>query len=251
MDLATILGLLGGLGVVIGAMAVGGDIGIFVNTPSLLIVVAGTILTAMTKFTLGQYLQTGKVAAKAFFYKSVHPNVIIDDIVEMADIARKNGVLALEGKEVTVPFMQRGMAMLVDGMDVVLIRDMLEAEAILIEERHESGVGIFKAMGDVAPAMGMIGTLVGLVQMLANMSDPKTIGPAMAVALLTTLYGAMIATVICLPLADKLSLRNAEETLNSRLIIEGLIGISEAQNPRIIKQKLKTFLPENKRGEEM
>jgi chemotaxis protein MotA len=250
MDLATILGLLGGLGVVLGAMAFGGEIGIFVNTPSLLIVVVGTLLTAMTKFTLGQYLQAGKVAAKAFMFKSVHPNVIIDEVVEMADIARKNGVLALEGKEVSVPFMKRGLTMLIDGMDSEKVRDMLDSEAMLIEERHESGIGIFKAMGDVAPAMGMIGTLVGLVQMLSNMSDPKSIGPAMAVALLTTLYGAMIATVICLPLADKLTLRNREESLNSRLIIEGLMAISEGQNPRIIKQKLKTFLPEKKRGEE-
>jgi len=250
MDLATALGLLGGLGVVVGAMAVGGDIGIYVNTPSLLIVVAGTILTAMTKFTLGQYLQTGKIAAKAFFYKSVHPNIIIEEIVLMADMVRKNGTLSLDGHAVTLPFMQRGIGMLVDGMEAETLREMLEAEALLIEERHESGIGIFKAMGDVAPAMGMIGTLVGLVAMLANMSDPKTIGPSMAVALLTTLYGAMIATIICLPLADKLTLRNQEESLNSRLIIEGIMAITDAQNPRIIKQKLKTFLPENKRGDE-
>lgn len=247
MDLATLIGMLGAFGVVVGAMAVGGDVGIFVNTPSLLIVVGGSLLTVMIKFTLGQFLSAGKIAAKGFMFKSIHPNVIIAEIVELADIGRKNGLLALEGKEVSIPFMARGIQMLVDGLDASQIRQMLEDEADLIAERHEAGSRIFKALGDVAPAMGMIGTLVGLVQMLSNMSDPKAIGPAMAVALLTTLYGAMIATVIALPLADKLDSRNHEESLNNRLIIDGLLAIQEGQNPRIIDQKLRTFLPEKKR----
>jgi len=228
-------------------MSQGVDVMIFVNTPSLLIVVGGSLFTVMIKFTLGQFLSAGKVAAKAFFFKTIHPNVIIAEVVACADLARKNGILALEGREVPVPFMERGMQMLVDGLEAEQIREMLEVESDLIAERHEAGSRIFKSLGDVAPAMGMIGTLIGLVQMLSNMSDPKAIGPAMAVALLTTLYGAMIATVIALPIADKLDLRNLEENLNSRLIIEGLLAIQEGQNPRIIEAKLKTFLPEKKR----
>ena len=223
---------------------------IFVNPPSLLIVVGGTLFAVLIKFTLSQYLSLGKVAGKAFMFKSIAPEDIIAETVEMADAARKGGLLSLEDKQVSSDFMQRGIQLLVDGHDPDVVRTLLRKEMMQTSDRHSASIKLFKALGDVAPAMGMIGTLVGLVQMLSNMSDPKSIGPAMAVALLTTLYGALIATIIALPLADKLSNRRDEEELNQALIIDGLLAIQAGQNPRVIEQMLKNYLPEKKRGSE-
>jgi len=250
VDIATLVGMLGALGLVVAAMVMGGDVMIFVNPPSLLIVVGGTLFAVLSKFTLGQYLGIGKVAGKAFMFKSIPPEEIIAETVEMADAARKGGLLSLEDKQVSSDFMQRGIQLLVDGHDPDVVRALLKKEMQQTTDRHASSINLFKAMGDVAPAMGMIGTLVGLVQMLSNMSDPKSIGPAMAVALLTTLYGAIIATVIALPMADKLSVRKDEEELNQSLIIDGLLAIQAGQNPRVIEQMLKNYLPEKKRGAE-
>lgn len=247
MDLATLVGLLGALGIVIAAMVLGGDVGIFVNVPSILIVIGGSLFVVLIKFTLGQFLAAGKVAAKAFMFKSLAPEEIIAETVELADAARKGGLLSLEEKEVASPFMQRGIQLLVDGHDPEVVKGLLHKEADMATERHEFGAKIFKALGDVGPAMGMIGTLVGLVQMLSNMSDPKSIGPAMAVALLTTLYGAMMATIVALPIADKLENRKDEEALNQSLIIDGLLAIQAGQNPRVIEQMLRNYLPEKKR----
>lgn len=250
MDIATLVGILGALGLVVAAMVMGGDIMIFVNPPSLLIVVGGTLFTVLIKFTLSQYLGIGKVAGKAFMFKSIAPEDIIAETVEMADAARKGGLLSLEDKQVSSDFMQRGIQLLVDGHDPDVVKTLLKKEMQQTTDRHAASINLFKAMGDVAPAMGMIGTLVGLVQMLSNMSDPKSIGPAMAVALLTTMYGAIIATVIALPMADKLSVRKDEEELNQSLIIDGLLAIQAGQNPRVIEQMLKNYLPEKKRGAE-
>ncbi|WP_027858976.1 flagellar motor protein PomA [Marinobacterium jannaschii] len=250
MDLATLIGLLGGFGLVIASMVTGGDVGVFVNIPSLMIVVGGTLFVAMMKFTLGGFLGAGKVAGKAFMFKSVKPEDIIAETVELADAARKGGLLSLEDKQVSTDFMQRGIQLLVDGHDPDVVRTLLSKETKLAQSRHDLGIDMFKAMGDVAPAMGMIGTLVGLVQMLSNMSDPKSIGPAMAVALLTTLYGAIVATMMVLPFADKLAVRKDEEALNQALTIDGLLAIQAGQNPRVIEQMLKNYLPEKKRATE-
>ncbi|MGB0216160.1 MAG: MotA/TolQ/ExbB proton channel family protein, partial [Alteromonas oceani] len=146
------------------------------------------------------------------------------------------------------PFMQKGVDMLVDGHDIDVVRETLAKDISMTTERHEFGVSIFKGLGDVAPAMGMIGTLIGLVAMLSNMDDPKAIGPAMAVALLTTLYGAFLANVICLPIAAKLSNRLNEEKLNQSLILDGIVGIADGQNPRVIEGILKNYLAASKRG---
>lgn len=248
MDIATLVGLLGSFGIVIAAIVTGGDPGVFINPPSLLIVIGGSIFVVLMKFTLGQFLGAGKVAAKAFMFKSLNPEEIIAETVELADAARKGGLLSLEDKTVSSDFMQRGIQLLVDGHDPDVVKTLLNKEAKLTHNRHEFGATVFSAMGDVGPAMGMIGTLVGLVQMLSNMSDPKSIGPAMAVALLTTLYGAMLATMVALPIADKLNVRKDEEALNAALIIDGLLAIQAGQNPRVIEQMLRNYLPEKKRA---
>ncbi|MQM39475.1 Chemotaxis protein PomA [wastewater metagenome] len=162
-------------------------------------------------------------------------------------MARKEGLLALENYEVDNPFLQQGVQLLADGHEPEFVKKVLGQEIDLSIERAERGENVFRALGDVAPAMGMIGTLIGLVQMLSNMDDPKKIGPAMAIALLTTLYGAVIANAIALPLADKLAARNTEERLNRTLILEGLISIQEGLNPRVIEELLKTYLPTSQR----
>lgn len=248
MDIATLIGFLGGLGVIIGAIAVGGDIGSFINMPSILIVFGGTSMVAMMKFTLGDFLRSFGVAAKAFFNRPEDPAKLIEEAVRLADVARKNGLLALENETVNNSFLQKGINLCVDGYDPALIRKMLSEEIHQTIKRHEVGRAVWTAVGDVAPAMGMIGTLVGLVQMLVNMSDPSAIGPAMAVALLTTLYGAVIANAVAIPLADKLALISNYEQLAKSLIVEAINGIQEGMNPKVLGALLNTYLPEKKRS---
>ncbi|WP_340677445.1 flagellar motor protein PomA [Paraglaciecola sp.] len=250
MDLATIIGILGSIGFVVMAMVQGGDIAMFINVPSILIVFCGSLFVVLSQYTLGQFFGAGKIAGKAFMFKIETPESQIEKIVEMADAARKGGFLALEEAEIANPFMQKGVDMLVDGHDVEVVRATLAKDISMTSERHEFGKTIFKGLGDVAPAMGMIGTLVGLVAMLSNMDDPKSIGPAMAVALLTTLYGAMLANLICLPIAVKLGNRADEEKLNQSLVLDGIIGIADGQNPRVIEGILKSYLAASKRGKE-
>lgn len=250
MDLATLIGLLGAFGIVLYAMLSGGDIGMFINAPSLLIVLIGSLFVVLMKFNLGQFLGAIKVAIKAFSFKLTPPEDLIEEVVALADEARKGGLLSLEGKEVSNRFLNKGIQLLVDGHDAEVVRTLLWKDLKQTIERHERGAKIFSAMGDVAPAMGMIGTLIGLVAMLANMDDPKSIGPAMAIALLTTLYGAMFANMIALPVADKLELRRAEEGMTKAMVIDALLAIQAGQNPRIIDSMLKAYLPEGRRADE-
>ena len=248
MDLATLIGIFGAIGFILMAMIQGGDINMFVNMPSILIVFGGTLFVVLSQFTLGQFFGAGKVAGKAFMFKIDAPETLIEKVVEMADAARKGGFLALEEAEIENPFMQKGVDMLVDGHDVDVVRETLDKDIKMTTERHEFGATIFKSMGDVAPAMGMIGTLIGLVAMLANMDDPKSIGPAMSVALLTTLYGAFFSNVVCLPISVKLLNRAVEEELNQKLVLDGIVGIADGQNPRVIEGILKNYIAAKKRG---
>jgi len=250
VDLATLLGLLIAFGFIIGAIATGGSMILFVNIPSILIVLGGSIAVVLMQFTVGQFFGAFRVAMKAFFHKSENPNELIQQAVSLANIARKEGMMALESQEIENPFLNKGIQLCVDGHPPDLVRNMLSKDINLTIQRHEIGQKIFKAFGDIAPAMGMIGTIIGLVQMLANMDDPKSIGPAMAVALLTTLYGAVIANAFALPIADKLALRSDEEKMSRTLILETISGIQEGMNPRVLEELLKTFLPEGQRETE-
>ena len=228
-------------------MAMSGGIGIFIDVPSVLIVLVGTIFVVLMKFSLKQFLGCFKIAGKAFMFKLVEPTDLIEEVVELADDARKNGLLALEGKEVSDDFLQSGIQLLVDGHDPEVVRGLLNKDLNESLKRHEVGSQIWKQMGDTAPAMGMVGTLIGLVAMLSNMSDPASIGPSMAVALLTTLYGAMIANMIALPISDKVSLRREEERRIKSMVIDALMGIQAGQNPRVIDSMLRNYLPASKR----
>ena len=250
MDLATLIGLIGAFGIVMTSIMLGGSAGTFVNTPSLLVVLGGTVLVTMMKFSLGKFLGAAGIAVKAFLYKPSNPEDLIAESVELAKAARQGGLLALEDKEISDDFMKTGLGLLIDGHPADTVKTMLQKDLNQTLQRHNDGQDIFKAIGDVGPAMGMIGTLIGLVQMLSNMDDPKQIGPAMAVALLTTLYGAILANMFALPIADKLAVRSAEEHTSKNLIIDALLAIQSGQNPRIISSMLEAYLPRSQRSEE-
>jgi chemotaxis protein MotA len=250
VDIATLIGLLGGFGIIIGAIATGGDMGLFMNVPGLLIVVGGTFMVTLMQVSLSDFLGSFSIGMKAFFYKVDDPKNLIEDAVQLADVARKNGLLALEGQEIGNEFMAKGISLCVDGHDPAFVQKMLAKDMDLTIRRHEVGQRMFTNMATMAPAMGMIGTLIGLVQMLANMSDPASIGPAMAVALLTTLYGAVIANAFAQPLADKLARATELEKANKSLILETIMGIQEGINPKVLAQLLHTYLPGNKRPTE-
>lgn len=247
MDLATLIGFVVAVGIILVAMILGGGIAPFIDIPSLLVVAGGTIGAVMMNFTLGQFFGAIKVALKALMFKIDKPEDLIEQVVEMANEARTGGLLALEGKETENEFLAKGIQLMVDGHEPQVVRQTLQAEMGKAEERHEAGEKIFLAIGSMAPAMGMIGTLVGLVLMLGNMSDPASIGPSMAVALLTTLYGALIANVFAIPLAGKLNLRRGEEVMIKSMIIDAVAGIQEGRNPRVIEELLRTYQPGSKR----
>jgi len=242
MDLATIIGLISGAGLIISAIVMGGSAGIFFNVPGILIVVGGTFATAFIKFTLADVLNSIKVGLKAFLVKMEPPEEIIKTMIGYAKLAKKEGLISLDQENPKNPFMAKALRYLSDGYDEQLIEDMLNKDIRLTVTRHATGQNVFKGMGDSAPAFGMIGTLIGLVQMLSSMSDPASIGPSMAVALLTTLYGALIANFICLPLADKLVLRSRQEQQTKAIIREAAVGINQAVSPMVLEESLKIYL---------
>jgi chemotaxis protein MotA len=250
VDIASLVGIIAAFGIIGSAIVLGGPFIIFVNMPSILIVVGGTFGVTLMRVTLADFLGSFKVGLKAFMYKLDNPQTLIEEAVEMANIARKEGLLALEGREITNAFLQRGIGLCIDGHSPEIVNNLLSKDINLAIERHTKGADMFKAMGIYAPAMGMIGTLVGLVQMLSNMSDPAAIGPAMAVALLTTLYGAIIANAFANPLSEKLTLISNSEKLNKALILESISAIQDGTNPRVMQQLLNAFLPENKRPQD-
>lgn len=247
MDIATLLGLFGGLGVIVAAIFLGGSMGTFVNAPSLAVVIGGTFMVTLCQISLSQFLGSFKVAMRAFMHKSSDPQALIEEAIQLADVARKEGILALEGQKFNDAFLEKGVQLCIDGHSLDVVRTMLSKEINLELDRQNTGVMMFLSIGQAAPAMGMIGTLIGLVQMLANMDDPKSIGPAMAVALLTTLYGAVIANAVALPIAAKLKAINTAEKMNKMLILESVAGIQEGTNPRVLQQLLVTYLPEARR----
>ncbi len=247
MDLATLIGVVGAYAIIGVAMVLAGGLGMFVDIPSILIVIVGSHFIVIMKHTFGQFIGGIKVGLKSIMFKSEELSELISKIVELADAARKGGLLSLEGAEIPNDFMQKGIGLLVDGHNAEVVEDILRTDVKLSVDRHVSGAAVFKSLADIAPAMGMIGTLVGLVGMLANMDDPKSIGPAMAVALLTTLYGAVIANMLAIPVVEKLQMRNEEEKLSNSLIIDGLLAIQAGQNPRVIEQMLQGYIAEGKR----
>ncbi len=252
MDVATLIGILVGGGLVIAAISMGGSGTWFINLPSLMIVIGGTIGATLISYPLSDVLSVFKVAKNAFFQRTISVSELIEVMVGFARKARKEGILSFEPElptiEKTDPFLAKGLRLAIDGLDSDAIRDILVLEIQNIEERHNVGAEIFSSMGSYAPAVGMLGTIIGLVQMLMQMKDPSQIGAPMAVALLTTFYGTLLAYLLFLPIAGKLKAKSKREVLLKHMILEGIVSIQSGDNYRIVEQKLKAFLPPSTRG---
>ncbi len=245
MDLSTILGIIAGLGLVLWGIMSAGELSWFWSLASFLIVVGGTISATFIAYPLNRVLSTFKVVKKAFSNSDFEPSIIINEIITLANTARREGLLALEEavEEINDDFLQKGVMLIVDGTDPELVKNILETELSFLEERHSEGKGLFDIMGTLAPAFGMIGTLIGLIIMLQQLEDPSTIGPSMSIALITTFYGSVMANLFFIPIAKKLKIKSREEVLLKEIMIEGLLSIQAGENPRIIEEKLKAFLP--------
>ncbi|MBF8983089.1 flagellar motor protein [Lutibacter sp. B2] len=250
MDVATILGIVVGTGFILMGIFTGGSLMAFYDTSSIFIVIGGTIAGTLVAYPMNKVKEAMTIAKKAFTSKSFSPNETIAKIIEIANIARREGLLALEesAESVNDAFLKKGVMLIVDGTDPELVRNILETELSFLEERHAEGRTIFDTLGSFAPAFGMIGTLIGLINMLQALSDPSAVGPKMAVALITTFYGAVLANLIFIPIAAKLKIKSKEEILIKEVMVEGLLSIQAGENPRIIEIKLESFLPPNKRG---
>jgi chemotaxis protein MotA len=245
MDFLTIIGFVGAFGLIIMAM---GDPTPFIDIPSVQIVIGGTFAAVLARSSVPELIGTISAVMKTVKYKIDKPEDLIEELVNLGTIARKDGMIALEGQDINNPFMAKGIRMLVDGMEGSTIKSSLEREMGMIKKRNAESINVIGSVQEIAPAMGMVGTLVGLVIMLGNMSDPKSIGPAMAIALLTTMYGAIIANVLCVPLTQKLVKHDAADGLNYELIIEGVMFIQSGGNPRMLTDLLLSFVNPKARG---
>ncbi|MFZ7104601.1 MAG: flagellar motor protein [Peptococcaceae bacterium] len=244
MDIATVIGIIFGIVLLAGAILIQGSLNAFWSVSSLMIVLGGTMAATLINYPLQQVISTIKVIRIAFRNHSSEPGEIIATLVTFAEKARREGLLALEAEAETIDeaFLKKGIELIVDGTDPELVRNIMETDLTFIEERHKQGAQIFENMGGSAPAFGMLGTLIGLIMMLRNLEDPSTIGPGMAVALITTFYGSLFANLIFLPIAGKLKIRSSEEILNKELMLEGILSIQAGENPRIVAEKMKSFL---------
>ncbi|MBN2704905.1 MAG: MotA/TolQ/ExbB proton channel family protein [Deltaproteobacteria bacterium] len=247
MDIATILGILSGFGLVLGAIMMGSGLRTFIDMPSVLIVLGGSIAALLIAFPLNTVIGSIKIALKAFFSPKQSPESVIERVVELAVKARKESIIALEKEEIEDPFLAKGVRLVVDGTAPGLVSSILRTEIGFMKQRHLSGQAVFKFLGAMGPAYGMIGTLIGLVQMLQSLDDPSSIGPAMAVALLTTFYGALLANIIALPIAEKLAGKSGDEVLMMEVTIQGVMAILEGDNPIVVRSKLEAFLSPSQR----
>lgn len=244
MDLGTLIGIILGIGLVVGSIVVGGGAG-FLNLPSMMITIGGAFAATLMNFPLPKIIGTISVVRKAFASQDKDYLAVFKRLSDFAVRARRDGILGLESEVETLEdvFMQKGLRMAVDGNSAEVIEAVLEQDIASMVERHQVGHGIFQAVGSYAPAFGMIGTLIGLIQMLRNLDDPNSIGMGMSVALLTTLYGALVANVIALPIAGKLEQRTGEEVAIRRMVLQGILSIQQGDSPRVAQEKLRSYMP--------
>jgi chemotaxis protein MotA len=248
MDIATGLGLLAGVVVVCGVILMGGDLHMFVSEHAFIVIFGGSFAATLIRFPLSSMMHGLPLGAKyAFTMRRMSQRELVDEIAGLAEIARKQGPVGLEKSQSDDPFMAKGIRYVADGYDASFIRDNLERDRDNFLTHLDEGQKIYRAVGDCAPAFGMIGTLIGMVQMFANMTDPSKLGPYMATALLATFYGATLANLFCLPIADKLHLKLVDEEINRTLIIDGILMIREAKSPTLVREMLLAFLPEKHR----
>lgn len=249
MDIATIIGFVTAFGLVFMAINLGGSLASFIDGVSMLIVVGGTLGATLINYPLADVIRSFKVGMKTFVSRVISPKEMIAQMIEFAQVVRKDGILALEDRmqDVDEAFLARALQMALDGQEPSVIEDMLYTEMDKLSDRHAAGAEVFSVMSGYAPAFGMIGTLVGLVLMLQNMSDPSTIGPSMSVALITTFYGALLANAMFLPMAGKLKRISKQELLTREIIIAGVQSLIAGENPRIMEQRLMGYLPPKER----
>ena len=247
MDIASLVGLI--LGMVMLLYGIIDNAGLsgfvsYLDAPSAIITFGGSIAATMASYSMQDFLAGFKSFMLVFKVPTLNTSEMIQKIIELSNVARKEGLLSLEeaAADLDEPFLKKGILLIVDGTDPELVRAIMETELISIEGRHKNLIGFWETLGTMGPAWGMIGTLVGLVNMLNNMSDPSSIGPSMAVALITTLYGSLLANWLCAPVANKLKADNASEIMQKEVMIEGLLSIQAGENPRVIEEKLKSFL---------
>ncbi len=247
MDIASLIGFIMCLGMLVFGIISAAGIGGFpsyIDVPSAIITFGGALAAVMTSYSMGDYIAGLKSIGLIFKAPSVNTADLIKKIIDLSNVARKEGLLSLEesAADMDEPFLKKGILLVVDGTDPDLVRGILETEMECIDSRHKGTAGFWETLASMGPAWGMIGTLVGLVNMLNNMSDASSIGPSMAVALITTLYGSLLANWICTPTAAKLKADNAIEMMQKQVMIEGLLSIQAGENPRVIEEKLKSFL---------
>jgi len=252
MDIATIIGLVAGCLLLLIGSADGNfsNLAGFFNVSSIFITVGGSFAAMMVNFPLAQFSKALKSIHWAFFTKDYSQQQIINTLVGYAEKARREGLLALEDEAASSSdeFLKKGIQLVVDGTDPELVKSILEIEIGFLEHRHRENRSFFEAWGALSPSFGLIGTVIGLIQMLRNLDDPSSIGPAMAVALLTTLYGAVMAYLVFNPIAAKLGIRSEEEILIRQVMVEGILSVQAGENPRIVEEKLKSFLPPSERA---
>lgn len=251
MDLATISGVICGVLAIIISIYLGGTLDAFVDLPSVFIVFGGTIAATLINYPIHDVISVLGVTKNAFLYKIQSPSEVIMRLVGFAETARREGILALESEAEAIQdaFMKKGIQLAVDGTAPELIRNIMDTELSYLEDRHKLGQGIFETLGTFAPAFGMIGTLIGLINMLKTLDDPTQIGAGMAIALVTTFYGAVMANLLFLPIAGKLKNRTERETLLKEITVEGIMSIQSGDNPRVVEEKLKAFLSPKLREE--
>lgn len=244
MDIAAFAGVLAGVFLITWGIMLGGDLRTFYDFPSVVITLGGTLAGILINYQLRQLREVGRTIRVVFQQKHTDPLDVIDQLVSFATKARREGLLALEAdaEELDDEFLKKGIQLIVDGTDPELVRSILETDLVFLEERHKAGKAVFDSAGALAPAFGMIGTLIGLVRMLKNLKDPDAIGPGMATALITTFYGAVLANLLFIPLAGKLAIKSREEIFIKEIMIEGILSVQAGDNPRIVEEKLKAFL---------
>jgi chemotaxis protein MotA len=253
LDFATLIGLISSVGLVIISIKMGGPVLWFLDIPSLMIVGGGTMGSTLIAYPLAEVLSVVGVAKNAFLHKTKDPGELIPIVVDLAKKARQEGILSFESQIDKIPdkFLAKGLQMAIDGMESDAIETVMRTEIDYVSERHSFGAEIFSTMAAFAPAMGMLGTIIGLVQMLMQMEDPSSIGGPMAVALLTTFYGTVFANIFFIPFAAKLKIRSKQEVLFKEIILEGVISIQSGDNHRIVEQKLKAFLSKKQQIKEL
>ena len=247
MDIASILGLVICFILMVFGIIYGKEFSViirFLDAPSALITFGGSFMCILASNTLQSFVAGLKSFTLIFKTSTMNVPEIIQKIIDLSNVARKEGLLSLEeaAGDIDDEFLKKGILLIVDGTDPELVRAIMETELVSVEDRHKEKIGFWENLGAMGPAWGMIGTLIGLVNMLQDMNDPSSIGPSMAVALITTLYGSILANWICAPVATKLKSKNAEEMMMKEIEIEGLLSIQAGENPRVIEEKLKSFL---------